>query len=145
MNQKFSILELDWAGGQERLLAVRTAVFVIEQQVPAEIEVDEYDPISEHVLAIDAEGNPIGTARLLPEGKIGRVAVLKDWRQHGVGSLLMKTLIKRAQTRGDREIQLHAQCWTIPFYETLGFRPEGDEFLEAGISHRKMRLKFCHT
>jgi len=142
MNQNITILEVSWESDHERLLAVRTEVFVIEQQVPAEIEVDEYDPVSDHVLAIDAAGNPIGTARLLPIGKIGRVAVLKDWRQRGVGSLLMKTLITRAQTRSDQEIQLHAQCWTIQFYETLGFRPEGEEFMEAGIPHRKMRLTF---
>ncbi len=142
MSQEITILEVDWECEHKRLLAVRTTVFVIEQQIPSEIEVDEYDPVCDHVLAIDAEGNPIGTARLLPEGKIGRVAVLKDWRNRGVGSLLMKALITRAQSRGDREILLHAQSWTIPFYETLGFRPEGEEFLEAEINHRKMRLIF---
>ncbi|MDF1752656.1 MAG: GNAT family N-acetyltransferase [Verrucomicrobiales bacterium] len=140
MSAAISITEVDWETHREPLLAVRTSVFVEEQNVPASIEVDEYDPVSIHVLARDHQNQPIGTARLLPKGKIGRVAVLKPWRKSGVGSALMTHLIALARERGDRELSLHAQSWTTPFYETFGFTAEGDEFEEAGIPHRYMRL-----
>jgi len=115
---------------------------VIEQQVPEEIEVDEFDPESFHVLAIEITGRePIGTARLLPDGHIGRVAVLKKWRNCGVGFALVSALIEKARSEKFDELVLHAQTWTIGFYEKLGFVCEGAEFEEAGIPHRSMRLR----
>ncbi|MCL4105697.1 UNVERIFIED_CONTAM: hypothetical protein GTU68_023764 [Idotea baltica] len=106
------------------------------------MERDEFDPISKHVLAINSETcTPIGTARLLPSQKIGRVAVLKSWRKHGVGAALMQTLIEQAAADGMTELTLHGQTWTLGFYESCGFVAEGPEFDEAGIPHRKMRLK----
>ncbi len=142
-DKSFNIRSARWAVDKEPLLAVRTEVFVIEQKVPEEIEVDEFDPVSLHVLASDAEtGTPVGTARLLPNGRIGRVAVLKPWRKSGVGAEMMRFLISEAKKRGDAELMLHAQTWTIGFYETLGFVAEGPEFDEADIPHRTMRLVF---
>lgn len=136
----FSIERVDWQTHRTGLVAVRTAVFVVEQKVPVSMEVDERDPVSVHFLASDCEGNPIGTSRLLPEGKVGRVAVLKQWRKSGVGRALMEATIAFARERGDQSLELHAQTWTIPFYRKLGFETHGDEFDEAGIPHRKMTL-----
>ena len=75
----------------------------------------------------------MGTARLLPDGHIGRMAVLKEWRNRGIGALMLRGLIERAKQRGDREVALSAQVHAVPFYRAHGFVEEGDEYLEAGI------------
>jgi len=136
----FSIATVSWRERCEDLLAVRTEVFVREQGVPEEIEVDEWDPKSVHALARDGTGTPIGTARLLPVGRIGRVAVIRSWRGRGVGLALMNGLIESATEAGHAELVLHAQTWTTGFYERIGFVAEGPVFDEAGIPHRTMRL-----
>ena len=89
MTAFFSTGEVTWDASQVELLEVRREVFVVEQGVPEEIEIDEHDPVSIHFLARDAAGVPIGTARLLPEGRIGRMAVLALWRRSGVGRALL--------------------------------------------------------
>ncbi len=139
---EYRISSADWRKDRDSLLSVRHTVFVHEQKVPIEIEVDDGDPVSFHVLALDSSNQPIGTARLSPEGRIGRVAVLKEWRKHGVGTALMRFLVDQArESRFSNDLLLHAQTWTIGFYESLGFVAEGEEFTEADISHRTMRLK----
>ena len=137
---RFTVRLANWQDDQESLYAVRRTVFIIEQEVPEEIEVDDEDPHCVHVLALDENETPIGTARLLPDGRIGRVAVLKPWRKQGVGAALMRELIAAATEHGLEAsgLRLHAQTWTIPFYEKLGFVIDGDEFDEAGIPHRPM-------
>lgn len=139
---RFDIVPAEWSSDSDLLLSVRRVVFVEEQKVPEEIEVDEFDTVSFHVLAIESEGEkPIGTARLLPDGHIGRVAVLKGWRKNGVGMALMKALIDKAHSENRKELLLHAQTQTIGFYEKLGFVCVGDEFEEAGIPHFMMQLE----
>lgn len=123
------------------LHAVRDAVFVAEQHIPAEIEWDEQDRHSLHLIARDAEHHPIGTGRLSPEGKIGRMAILSAWRKQGVGKSLMNALLAEAQKRGWPEVSLNAQLSVLGFYEQFGFVKEGGTFLEAGIPHQLMRLK----
>jgi len=140
MTSPFSIRQLDWDSGRDALLTVRREVFVVEQQVPEEIEVDEHDPVSLHFLAEDSAGLPIGTARLLSKGRVGRMAVLSDWRRSGVGRALLTGVIATARHRGDTRLFLHAQVHSIPFYESLGFSACGEEFEEAGIPHREMQL-----
>lgn len=134
----FSIRQLNWDSGRDALLTVRHEVFVVEQQVPEEIEVDEHDPLSLHFLAVDSAGLPIGTARLLGNGRVGRMAVRADWRRSGVGRALLTEVIATARHRGDTRLFLHAQVHSIPFYESLGFSVCGEEFEEAGIPHREM-------
>ncbi len=149
MDREFQIETVAWPSEQASLLEVRHRVFVEEQNVPEEIEVDEYDPIAKHLLARDLEGSPIGTARFhrpLPDeqprlGKVGRVAVLAEWRRHRVGSALMNSLMQLAGTEGLDELVLHAQVTSIPFYESLGFEAEGPVFREADIPHRVMRRR----
>jgi predicted GNAT family N-acyltransferase len=107
--------------------------------VPREDEWDDLDARSVHALARDAHGKPIGTGRLTPERKIGRMAVLRDWRGRGVGEALLRTLMEQAQARHWPELSLNAQVAAVPFYARAGFVAEGEEFLEAGIVHRTMR------
>lgn len=132
------VREVDWERSREPLLAVRHAVFVVEQGVDASLEIDEWDGRSRHFLAEDGSGSPIGTSRLLPTGRVGRVAVLAAWRRRGVGRALMLEVIAAAREAGMNRLHLHAQVPSIPFYESLGFVAEGPVFDEAGIPHRDM-------
>ena len=129
---------VDWASEEEKLRAVRLAVFVIEQNIPEEQEWDEFDAVSVHALAEDRTAMPIGCARLLPDGHIGRVAVLSDYRGQGVGAALLLRLVDVARERGDRRVLLNAQTQAMPFYARFGFAPTGSEFMEAGIPHWTM-------
>lgn len=134
-------------------LSVRFRVFVDEQGVPAEEELDEYDTGPDgapdhqalHLLA-RSDGIPVGAARLLldmpPGGAVhlGRVAVLGEWRRGGVGNALMERLHTEARARGYVRVEISAQTHAIPFYERLGYVATGPVYLEAGIEHRAMHL-----
>lgn len=130
----------DWASMRAAAERVRFTVFVEEQKVPAEIELDEFDPVSLHALAFGADGAVLGTGRLLPDGHIGRMAVLRETRGAGVGGALLRALMQAARSRGDRRVVLSAQTHAIPFYERFGFVAEGEEYDDAGIPHRRMWL-----
>lgn len=118
---------------------IRHAVFVEEQGVPVEIELDEWDAVSLHAIARDGAGRAIGTGRLLPDGHIGRMAVLKGARGSGAGTSILLALMDAARKRGHREVVLNAQTHAAPFYRRLGFVEEGDVFDDAGIAHIAMR------
>lgn len=120
---------------------VRRAVFIEEQQVPEALEWDAEDAISLHALALDAEGRAIATGRLLPDGHIGRMAVLREWRRRGVGSAILSWLIGEARARGELVVQLHAQAHALDFYARHRFTACSGIFIEAGIPHRRMLLK----
>jgi predicted GNAT family N-acyltransferase len=132
----------DWTSMRARAVPVRHTVFVEEQKVPAEIELDEFDPASLHALAFGPDEGVLGTGRLLPDGHIGRMAVLRQARGAGVGAALLRALMQAARARGDREVMLSAQTHAIPFYERFGFVAEGEEYDDAGIPHRAMRRVF---
>jgi predicted GNAT family N-acyltransferase len=119
-------------------MPVREAVFVVEQGVPPEIERDDWDSRCDHALAIDSAGRVVGTGRLLPDGHIGRMAVLADCRGRGVGGLILAALVARAGERGMRRVVLNAQTHAAPFYARHGFVALGAEFVEAGIPHVAM-------
>jgi predicted GNAT family N-acyltransferase len=135
----FRVQVIDYATGMEDLRAVREPVFVQEQQVPIALEWDALDPQCVHVIARDANGRPIGTGRLTPERKIGRMAVLPDWRGQGVGDALLLALIDEAAQRRWPELRLHSQVSALGFYVKHGFVPYGERFMEAGIEHQSMR------
>lgn len=135
---EFGVEAGSWDELSEAACAVRGAVFVVEQKVPREIELDEHDATSRHVLARDGDGSPIGTGRLLPDGHIGRMAVLADWRGKGVGRALLERLLEAAAGLGMPHLALHAQTQATGFYRRFGFVEEGPEFMEAGIPHRTM-------
>ncbi|MBU0751080.1 MAG: GNAT family N-acetyltransferase [Gammaproteobacteria bacterium] len=132
-------------GGWESLAAaaqpVREVVFVEEQGVSRELEWDEFDSASRHVVAFDADGQAIGTGRLLPDGHIGRMAVVSAWRGQGVGRALLERLIEAAGASGRHEVLLHAQSRAAGFYRRFGFIATGDEFMEAGIPHVRMERR----
>jgi predicted GNAT family N-acyltransferase len=134
----FDVRICRWADAADALRRIRYDVFVIEQQVPEVLEWDEADADSMHALASDAAGEPIGCARLLRDGHIGRVAVVRAWRERGVGTALMLELIAAARSRGDAEVIVNAQVSAMPFYALHGFVASGDVFEEAGIDHRVM-------
>ena len=131
---------LSWDEARAHAAPVRVAVFVDEQGVPREIELDEMDPRCVHVVAFDGE-RPVATGRLLPDGRIGRMAVLKQWRGRGIGSFLLKYLVQKARERGNNKVSLSAQVHAVRFYKAHGFEKEGGEYLEAGIRHQAMRLR----
>ena len=133
----------DWATGEIALRKVRHDVFVIEQGIPESVEWDADDSRCVHALAEDRAGAPIGCARLLADGHIGRVAVLREWRGRGVGSRLMSALIDEARRRGWEQVAVNAQLRAMPFYERHGFVATGDDFDEAGIAHRAMVLRLA--
>ena len=139
----FRVEPADWTTDYEALRAVRDPVFVDEQNVPIEDEIDALDPLSRHVVARDAEDRPIGTGRLSPERLIGRMAVLKEWRGRGVGEALLAALLDQARALGYPAVELHAQSHAIPFYERFGFTAYGAEFDECGILHRMMRIELA--
>ena len=118
--------------------ALRTAVFVCEQGIPAELEWDEWDARSVHCVAYRG-GEPVGTGRLLPDGRIGRMAVRADLRGQGIGRRVLETLVAVASARGDTRIELSAQRQVELFYRAQGFVPVGEPYDEVGISHVKMR------
>lgn len=127
----------DWQKDNAELRRIRSTVFIAEQAVPPELEWDAEDAEALHFLAY--EGNyPIGTARLLPDGHIGRVSVLKDWRGLKVGDALLRAVIAEAEKRGLQQQMLSAQVQATPFYERLGFTIVSGEYLDAGISHIDM-------
>ena len=129
------ILLGNWDTLREHAVPVRHRVFVIEQSVPIELELDELDAECLHAVALDASGAAVGTGRLLPDGHIGRMAVLAAQRGTGVGGRLLEALVEEGWRRGHDELALNAQTHARSFYEAHGFHAEGDEFMEAGIPH----------
>lgn len=122
--------------------AIRRRVFIEEQNVPEELELDDLDATAVHLLATQ-DGRPVGTARLLVAGetaKIGRVAILPELRGTGAGAALMRAALDELRARGVRTAKLGAQTHAIGFYERLGFTAYGPEYDDAGIPHRDMSL-----
>ena len=129
-----------WQEAESALRAIRTAVFIEEQGIPEADEWDAADQDSLHVLARLA-GRAIGTGRLLPDGHIGRMAVLPEARGTGLGSAMLQRLMAAAADAGRAEVVLHAQVAVIDFYLAHGFSPEGEAFDECGIPHQRMRAR----
>ena len=134
------VYEVGWRTHGPTLQAIRRTVFVEEQGVPESEEWDGEDDASRHFIAEDGTGTPVGTARLMPSGQIGRMAVLKHLRGTGIGARLLVAAVDAARQGGHRRIFLHAQTQAAGFYERAGFHPTGETFVEAGIEHRLMVL-----
>lgn len=139
MNSAFDVAVVPFDAARNELHAVRGTVFIEEQGVPASIERDALDPLCVHVLARSREGAPIGTGRLTPERRIGRMAVLREWRGRGVGEAMLDVLVEAARAAGWPDVSLHAQAPAIDFYRRNGFLPFGPRFQEAGIEHQSMQ------
>ncbi|MFJ4592730.1 MULTISPECIES: GNAT family N-acetyltransferase [unclassified Kitasatospora] len=131
---------------------VRREVFIVEQNVPEELEYDEYDATSVHLLAVTADGTALGTGRLIfgeqalkltggVEGRVllGRLAVVSAARRTGLGAQLVRAIEAAGLDRGAVEVELHAQVRALGFYERLGYAAEGPVYEDAGIPHRTMK------
>ena len=145
MSHPFTIALVCWHDGEPLLRAVREAVFLREQQVPAELEWDGLDETCRHALALSTKGDAIGCGRILPpKGKtparIGRIAVLPEWRGKLVGTGVLEALLEYARSMKYNKVTVNAQVQAKPFYLRFGFEEEGKEFMDAGIPHVKMRL-----
>ncbi|MFJ3583935.1 GNAT family N-acetyltransferase [Streptomyces sp. NPDC090127] len=149
---RYEVREAIGDDDREACFAVRREVFVVEQNVPQELEYDTYDETAVHVLALREDGLPLGTGRLLhgPDavgktggdasvGSLGRLAVAKAARGLGVGAALVRAIEDAARARGLTAVDLHAQTHALGFYERLGYEVYGPEFPDAGIPHRAMR------
>lgn len=143
-NTEFEIQQVTWQEAERPLRAIRTSVFIIEQNVPAELEWDDQDKHSIHLLARNRDQRPIGTARILNDGHIGRLAVLAEYRGKGVGSALLKTAIKIAQKNNMQNVVLSAQTQALDFYRHHGFVADDEVYMDAGIPHQHMTLTSTH-
>ncbi|BCO30554.1 acetyltransferase [Thiohalobacter sp. COW1] len=140
----FLIARADWETDATAIRAIRTTVFVEEQDIDPELEFDGADPLCVHYLAYAIDGRPIATARMAADGRIGRMAVLPDYRNQGVGSALLLSLIELAGEHELDEVYVHAQASAATFYHQHGFIATGEPFAEAGITHYSMS-RFCET
>lgn len=137
----FRVAEVTWQQARTALAKIRRRVFIEEQAVPEALEWDGLDTDAMHFLAMDAHHNPIGCARLLEDGKIGRMAVLQNWRHRGVGRALLEAAIAEGHRQGCVQLTLSAQTHAIGFYQKSGFAVCGDIYDDAGIPHRDMLLQ----
>ena len=129
---------MHWEQARAHAAPIRLVVFVEEQRVPAELEMDDKDAGCVHALAFE-DGRAVATGRLLPDGHVGRMAVLKEWRHRGLGGAILQKLMQAAKQRGDREVVLSAQVHAAAFYRLHGFEAFGEVYEEAGIPHQDMR------
>jgi predicted GNAT family N-acyltransferase len=134
-----------WTHDRVSLQRVRRAVFIEEQGITERDEWDESDPLCWHVLAVASNRDAVGTGRMDPAGKIGRVAVLPQYRGTGVGAAIVGHLVGLAEAQGLAAVYLYAQSSALGFYERLGFQADGPEFDEVGIPHRRMRQRIGKT
>ncbi|PSV28216.1 MULTISPECIES: GNAT family N-acetyltransferase [unclassified Photobacterium] len=125
---------------KESIRLVREQVFIKEQQIDPEIEFDGLDTQAVHVLVVDGE-QPLGTGRILADGHIGRIAIMKAARGQGLGVKVVQALVNYAKQQGYPRVDLGAQTHAVDFYRKLGFTPYGDEFMEANIPHQAMEQR----
>jgi predicted GNAT family N-acyltransferase len=140
-----NIRKAEWPQQQTEIASIRRQVFVEEQSVPEALEWDGLDATASHWLAWSDQGQTVATMRLLSDGHIGRMAVLKNYRGQGIGQALLKSAIEEVKGRGLSQAFLHAQTHAISFYQQVGFSVEGELFMDANIPHRTMTLKVEKT
>ena len=139
---QFKIRAGRWDELQNDAKLIREQVFIQEQQIAVEDEWDAEDTVSVHFVVYDQD-QPIATARLLQNNSVGRVAVLKSHRGLGIGKLLMQQIIQQAKHQQREFLKLSSQVHAIQFYAGLGFKVEGEQYLDCGIPHIDMRLLFA--
>lgn len=142
--EQFEIHPIEWTTESESAREIRQKVFVEEQQVPVELEWDEDDMVATHFVAWH-NNKAVATARILDDGHIGRMAVLREWRGQGLGKAMLAQCEEWAYQQGLKEVFLHAQISAIDFYKPQGYRIISDEFMDAGIPHRTMKKTFPET
>lgn len=140
MMSEYSIQFADWDEDAERLIALRHEVFVGEQKVPIEVEIDDLDSQCQHIKASLSDERIIATARLLPNHYVGRMCVAKEYRHQGIAGAMLEFIIQYARQQNFKSLHLNAQISAQPLYERYGFVANSDIFMEAGIQHRHMSL-----
>jgi len=137
---EFTLHPVSWRDAEPLLRQVREAVFMREQGVSVELEWDGLDDACHHVLALNDRGLAMACGRITPEAHIGRIAVLKDWRNMQVGTAILEALLVYAKSQHYPEVDLAAQVQALAFYQRLGFVEEGEVFMDANMPHLKMHL-----
>lgn len=132
---QFAISEARFDEREAEIRGIRTAVFTEEQGIDPGIDFDGNDPECVHVIATNATGSTIGTARMFSDGHIGRMAVLQAYRRQGVGRAMLEALMAAASRQGLKQVYLNSQVRVVGFYQALGFEKSGRPFMEAGIEH----------
>ncbi|MDD4912403.1 MAG: GNAT family N-acetyltransferase [Sideroxydans sp.] len=141
MSNPFTVSMVSWHDGEPLLRAIRDAVFIREQGVPEALEWDEFDADCRHALALSLNGEAVACGRIYTNGHIGRVAVMKSWREQRVGTAIVEALLDEARSRGYPWVDIDAQTHAVPFYQGFGFAAVGEEFMDAGLPHIKMKLE----
>ena len=136
---EYKLKMTDWATDKSALSGIRRQVFIDEQGVPEELEWDEFDEVSTHVLVTD-NSIPIACGRIKVDGHIGRMAVLNKYRNCGVGTAILRELLNHAKKKRIQKVYLHAQTSAIHFYEKQGFNICSEEFMDANIAHKSMDI-----
>jgi len=139
----FRIIEADRALHAADIRHIRHTVFVLEQAIPASLEWDGLDARCIHALGLLEDGRAVATGRLQDDGRIGRMAVLTDWRGQGIGRAILEYLLGLARHQEMSEVYLHAQAEAASFYNRTGFTDSGKSFMEAGILHIEMRRRLA--
>ena len=142
---KYQIVKTTFQQDHVPITFVREQVFIIEQQVPVELEWDGLDEQAIHLLASNDTHQPIGTVRLLADGHIGRMAVLANWRKQSVGSSLLDKIVQIARCAGLNRVFLNAQTSAVDFYLRYGFSANTDIFMDAGIPHQYMYKELSNS
>ncbi len=135
----FTISEARFEDREAEIRGIRSAVFTEEQGIDPAIDFDGKDSNCLHVIAKNATGSTVGTARMFDDGHIGRMAVLQAYRRQGGGRAMVDALVSAAAKRGLKQVYLNAQVQVIDFYQALGFEKTGTPFMEAGIEHIRMQ------
>ena len=135
----FQVTQVSWATHAAQLMAVREPVFIVEQEVEPDFEWDDIDAVAIHLLA-HVDNHPVGCARIIKHQKIGRMAVLKNWRGLGIGQALLREAITICQMHGSKTINLTAQTHAISFYKQAGFIETSGVYQDANIPHVDMQL-----
>jgi len=141
VSNPFTVSLVCWHDGEPLLKSIRDAVFIREQCVPAEQEWDGKDDGCRHALALSLQGDAIGCGRMLPDGHIGHIAVLPQWRNQKVGRAIVEALLDYARAHDYPQISVDAQPHYVPFYRENGFIEQGEAFMDAGVQRIKMALK----
>ncbi len=141
MSNPFTVSLVCWHDGEPLLKSIREAVFIRERGTPAELEWDGKDEGCRHALALSLQGDAIGCGRMLPDGHIGHIAVLPQWRKQKVGTAIVEALLDYARSHEYPQISVDAQPHYVPFYRNNGFVEQGEAFMDAGVQRIKMALK----
>lgn len=140
MGNPFTVSLIGWHDGEPLLRSIREAVFIHEQGIPDTLEWDGLDENARHALALSLQGNAIGCGRILPNGHIGHIAVLPQWRRQKAGTAIMEALLDYARTQGYPQVSADAQPSSMPFYRKFGFAEQGEALANKGLQEIRMFL-----